>query len=44
MTTALRLIWEFLCSRDVEADHRVVVRTAARCPITGDPITAWKRA
>lgn len=44
MTNLLHLIWEYLASRDVEADHRIIFRTAARCPITGDPITAWRRA
>lgn len=42
MTKTFHLIWEFLCSRDIDNNHLAMFRTAAVRPITGHPIAGWK--
>lgn len=41
-TTFLHLLWEYLASRTTEPSARLcLVRTAARRPVTGNPVTGW---
>ncbi len=43
-TKFLHLLWNHLAAVTSNDDHLVLFRTAARKPVTGNPVTGWVRA